>query len=1078
MNLIERAVKRPVAVLSVVLMVVLMGIIALKVIPIQLTPDVRKPLLIVQTKWPGASPAEVEREVTIPQEERLKGLEGLERMESRSRRGRSQIILEFNVNTDRNRSILLVNNRLQQVTGLPEEADEPILRTRDTDDNPIAWFTVETLPGNSRPIRSYGDFVDDIVRDRLERIDGVALVNVYGGNESEIRVIVDPQRLAHYRLTIAELNNALRGTNINLSAGEVDEGKRQYTVRTQSELNTVQRVREVVLRAQKDLVSGRVLRVQVGDVAHVEFGHKKRSARIRNRGKNAIVVNTIRDTGANVIETMKGIRKVVEDLNRDVMPGAGLIMNQVRDDTVYIKYAINLVTQNIWLGGSLAAIILFLFLRSFGATAVVTLAIPVSVIGSFVALAALGRSINVISLAGIAFAVGMVVDAAIVVLENIYRHREMGKSKLEGAVRGAGEVWGAIMASATTTVVVFAPILVMNLIVGQLFRDIAVALSVAVLLSLIVSITVVPALANKLLGDNTQNLTKTRRIPILDGFASGFAALITRFTRKVIQNRALAAIVIICVCGLAGFGTWAFLPKLSYLPSGNQNFILAIANPPPGYNLKTLTDMATKTENMTRRYWAKPGEKPKKCAAWYKRLEIFPPQIKECNLGDVRMERFWFVTRSASTFMGASATDPTRAKELVPIMRRAVFSEPGTFGFAKQRALFGRGFGGSEIIDLDITGPDLESLLALAREGVQTLRRELPSARIRPKPGLELGAPEVRLIPDLLRLADVGLTARDLGLSVDVFNDGLRVTEITRGSKRIDLTLRGLTDEITSTQGVGNLPVVTRTGQILSASSLAKLDVTEGPTQIRHLERIRTVTLQIRPPENIALETAIQKVRQKVINPMIKKGLPPGVRLTMSGTADELNKTWNAMLWNLLIAVAIVYLVMAILFESFVFPLLIMFSVPLATAGGVAGLSILNIYTFQALDMLTLLGFVILVGTVVNNAILLVHQTLHHVRVESMEAYDAIAEATRNRIRPIFMSTLTSVFGMMPLVVIPGAGSELYRGLGSVVLGGLALSAVLTLLIIPPLLSFVTPLLRRQQGTMANENERTLTAKV
>ncbi len=229
------------------------------------------------------------------------------------------------------------------------------------------------------------------------------------------------------------------------------------------------------------------------------------------------------------------------------------------------------------------------------------------------------------------------------------------------------------------------------------------------------------------------------------------------------------------------------------------------------------------------------------------------------------------------------------------------------------------------------------------------------------------------------------------------------------------------------------------------------------------------MTLQIRPPEDIALETAIERVQKNVIDPMTKAGLPPGVRLTMSGTADELNKTWEAMLLNLMIAVAIVYLVMAILFESFTFPLIIMFSVPLATAGGVAGLSILNIYTFQALDMLTLLGFVILIGTVVNNAILLVHQTLHHVRVEAMDAYEAIAEATRNRIRPIFMSTLTSVFGMLPLVAIPGAGSELYRGLGSVVLGGLAFSAVLTLLIIPPLLSFVVPLLRRQQGSMMNE---------
>jgi len=1074
MKLIELAVRRPVAVLSIVLMVILMGWLALTTIPIQMTPDVRKPLLIIQTSWPGASPVEVEREIIIPQEDRLKGLEGLDRMESRSRRGRGQIILEFGPNTDRNRSILLVNNRLQQVTGLPEEADEPILRTRDTDDNPIAWFTVQTAPGNTRPIRSYGDFIDDTVRDRLERVQGVALVNVYGGNESEIRIIVDPRRLAHYRLTVTELNNALRGTSVNISAGEVNEGKREYRVRTQSELNTVERVKDVVLRTQRDAVSGRMYRVRVADVAKVVFGHKRRDARIRNRGENAIVVNTIRDTGANVIETMRGIRKVVDQLNRDTLSGEGLIMNQVRDDTVYIKFAIDLVTQNIWVGGTLAAIILLLFLRSFGATAVISLAIPVSIIGSFVALAGLGRSINVISLAGMAFAVGMVVDAAIVVLENIFRHREMGKSRLEGAVQGAGEVWGAILVSALTTVVVFAPILVMDLVVGQLFRDIAVALSVAVLLSLVVSITVVPSLAYRLIGERSQKRADRRTIWGIDHFARGFVRAITGFSRFTVGNRFFGAIVIIAVCGLAGLGTWKYLPKLSYLPSGNQNFVLAIANPPPGYNLKTLNKMATKVENITRRYWAEPGEKPKQCPAWFTRLAIdsgslWPIKIEKCDQGDVRMERFWFVARSTSTFMGASATDPTRAKALEPIMRRAVFSEPGTFGFARQRSLFGRGFGGSEIIDLDITGPDLEDLLALAREAVGILRVEMPRSegnQIRPKPGLELGAPEIRVIPDLTRLADVGLTARDLGLSIDAFNDGLRVKEVAHGSKRIDLSLMGPNRQVQSTQGIGDLPIVTRTGQILPASSLAKIEVTEGPTQIRHLERVRTVTLQIRPSSKIALEEAIKKVQDKVVAPLVKNGLPPGVRLTMSGTADELNKTWEAMVLNLIIAVLVVYLVMAILFESFVFPLIIMFSVPLATAGGVAGLSILNIWTFQALDMLTLLGFVILIGTVVNNAILLVHQTLHHVRVEGMEAIDAIAEATRNRIRPIFMSTLTSVFGMLPLIVIPGAGSELYRGLGSVVLGGLALSAVLTLLIIPPLLSFTAPLLRRQRGSM------------
>ena len=326
------------------------------------------------------------------------------------------------------------------------------------------------------------------------------------------------------------------------------------------------------------------------------------------------------------------------------------------------------------------------------------------------------------------------------------------------------------------------------------------------------------------------------------------------------------------------------------------------------------------------------------------------------------------------------------------------------------------------------------------------------------------------MVPNLRRLADNGLTARDLGITIDVFNDGMRVSEVTVGAKRIDLTLMGTDRNVTNTQGIASLPVVTGSGRILSVDNLADVSVTEGPNQILHLERQRAVTLQIRPAPEMPLETAIDIVRDKVIAPMRAAGLPEGVAISLSGTADELQNTWQAMVTNLIIAMFVVYLVMAILFESFLYPLIIMFSVPLATAGGVAGLVLLNVFTPQSLDMLTVLGFVILVGTVVNNAILLVHQTLHHIRSEGAVVADAIVEATRNRIRPIFMSTLTSVVGMLPLVVTPGAGSELYRGLGSVVVGGLALSAVLTLLIIPPLLSIVSGLLARERGKfMTNE---------
>ncbi len=1051
MNFIRLAIDRPVAVLSIVIMVVLMGWVALQAIPIQLTPDVRKPLINVRTSWTGAAPAEVEREILNRQEEALKGIKGLEQMQSSARAGRSWINLEFNVNQNMDRAMMLVGNRLNSITGTPDEADEPQLRTRDTDDNPIAWFTVKPRDGNTRNILTYGDFVEDIIQDRLERVQGVALVNVYGGNERELRVIVDPQSMARYGLTIPDIAKALREANANISAGDLDEGKRAYIVRTESELTNLEKVRVVSLRSSVDPVSGRLSRVTVGDIATVEFGYKNPARTIRNLGETAIVVNAVRETGANVIEVVEGIRKVVKELNQGPLARAEIVLEQVYDETVYISSAIDLVRQNIWIGGTMAAILLLLFLRSGRATLVISLAIPVSIIGSFVAMAALGRSINVISLAGLAFAVGMVVDAAIVVLENIYRLRQQGMGAGQAAYRGAIQVWGAILVSATTTVMVFVPVLIMDLEIAQLFRDIAVAISVAVTLSLIVSVTVIPALANRLLGDNIGDSKARMRLPLIDDFAAAFVSGVMRFTHLVITSRVWAVSVVAIVCGITGVVTWLFLPKLEYLPEGNRNLIIGILVPPPGYNLETTTDIAQQMEDSLRKYWVTESGADK-------------------DKGLPLMDRFWFVAHSVRTIIAASAADPSRVRELIPILKRAAFREPGTFGFIRQTSLFGRGFSGSRSINLNIQGPEIEEVLSVARRATRLFQREMPQSegnQIRPRPGLELGAPEVRVIPDLTRLADAGVSARDLGQTVDAFNDGLRVVKVTVDGRRIDLTLKGPERRILQTQGISNLPVVTPGGTILPASSLAHIEVTEGPVEIRHLERERTVTLQISPANHLPLETALDTIRKKIIAPLTAEGLPPDTRFSLTGAADKLAETWAAMVFVLVVALAIVYLVMAILFESFIYPLIIMFSVPLATAGGVFGLVILNWFVFNPLDMLTLLGFVILIGIVVNNSILLVHQTLLHVREDDMAPTDAIIEATRNRIRPIFMSTLTSVFGMLPLVLFPGAGSELYRGLGSVVVGGLALSAMLTLLIIPPLLSLVSAVTEKKRGTAA-----------
>ena len=1098
MNLISNAIERPIAVIAAVLLVVLFGLVALRTIPIQLVPDVNRPVVSITTNWFGAAPAEVEREILNRQEEELAGLEGLESITGSASPGQAKITLEFKIGTDMGRALLLVANRLDRVPRYPDEADQPSLSVGN-DDN-IAWFNIRRAPGNTRPIHEFGDYVNDVIKERIERVPGVGRVNVYGGSEREIQVLVDPYALARYQLSVEQLLRSLSDANISLGAGDIDEGKRRYVVRTEGELTDLEVIRQVLLRG-----GGGGGRVTLGDVAEVRFGYKEPGAAIRMMGSAAIAFNASRQSGANIIETMRGIYQAVDELNASAVPQAELTLLQVYDETVYINSAIELVQQNIWVGGTLAALILILFLRSFRATIVISLAIPVSVVGAFVAMAALGRSINVVSLAGLAFAVGMVVDAAIVVLENIYRHKEAGHSTAKAAFLGAQQVWGAVLVSSLTTVMVFIPILIMELEAGQLFRDIAVAIAVSVMLSLLVSITLIPALSRRLLGDGgslikvggiaklarripprfvpmaaksllkhaasiagkkfrgkigKQAGKKSERfeLPGIDRAARFFASLISAFTARVVRSKIFAFGIVAAVSISATAGAWSLLPKLEYLPEGNRNLLFGVIIPPPGYNLETTNQIARGIEDETRSLWAKskddvaaPGEPP-------------------------RIERFFYVATRARTFLGAVAVTPSRVAELKPILRDPVFREPGTFGFISQPSIFGRGIGGGRKIEIDISGPDLDEVLYTANRAFGTVVQLFPRSEgheWRPQPGLELGAPEVRVIPHRLRLNDSGITARELARTIDAFNDGLRAAQSTVDGRLMDIVVKGREQSVSRTQGIGGLPLVTTEGRVIPASSVADIELTAGPTEIRHRERFRTITLEVRPTATLPLEAAIDTIREQVIAPLEADGLPPGVKLRISGTADKLVETSRAMAVNLALSLVIVFLVMAVLFESFVYPLIIMLSVPVAAAGGVIGLAALNLHTYQALDMLTMLGFVILTGIVVNNAILLVHQTLHHIRRENLGVHDAIRMATQNRIRPIFMSTLTSVFGMLPLVLFPGAGSELYRGLGSVVVGGLSLSAIITLLIVPPMMALlVAPLEERRRARQAAAKRR------
>ena len=423
---------------------------------------------------------------------------------------------------------------------------------------------------------------------------------------------------------------------------------------------------------------------------------------------------------------------------------------------------------------------------------------------------------------------------------------------------------------------VFIPILTMQLEVGQLFRDIAVAISVAVMLSLVVAMTVIPALSKRL-------LTKVRpsgeglKLPLIDRLAGGFSSVVMAFTRSVVRSRAFAFGVAAFVTVGALASAYALLPKLEYLPDGNRNLVFGVIIPPPGYNLATKTEIAKRVEAASQPLWVNDDE------------ETDPD-------GPARIKNFFFVSARGFIFLGAQAEDPQRAGELIDPLSEPVFAEPGTFGFITQPSMFGRGIGGGRTVDLDISGPDLTEVLGVALQAAGLVSGVPPREQghqLRPKPGLELGAPEVRLIPDRIRLADAGVSARTLATTVDAFNDGLRVAEITVGGSRLDLTLLGPKPDGERTQSIASLPVVTSSGQILPASSLARIEVTEGPNEILHLERERTVTLEIRPANDLALESALEILEQDVVGALREGGLPPGVKVNLAGTADQLTQTWG-----------------------------------------------------------------------------------------------------------------------------------------------------------------------------------------
>ena len=1023
MDPIKFSINEPVKIIVGVLIIILFGAIGLNRMPYQLSPSLTVPQITVTTIWSGATPYEIEREIIEEQEKVFKGIPNLVDMESTSSTGQGSITLKFKLGTDLDDALLRVSNKLNEVRSYPQNAERPVINATGAATSPVIWMALKTNEKNPNSIYTYRTYFENEIKQYLERVEGVADLFIGGGTEKEMHVILKPEKLAAYGLTIGTITEILQAENVNVSAGNLDVGRRDYRIRTVAEFQSPEELGNMVILSTGEK------RIHLSDLADISFGYSKLEAAIIHNGTNGIGIGVKPEPGANILDLTDRVETVVTWLNEEKLKQENVYLHWIYDERPYIKGAIKLVQINILIGGTLAILVLLIFLRSVVSTVIVATAIPISVIGSFIMMSALGRSLNVVSLAGISFAVGMLLDSAIVVLENIDRHRKMDKTVFESIYDGTKEVWGAILASSLTTVAVFLPVVFIEEEAGQLFKDIAIAVTCAITISLFVAVSVIPTFSNKLFGIKTNNSLRGNRFTTFGtGLVDKIMYLVDGATRTAATR--IATIVSLTILSIAT--TYFLIPKMEYLPQGNRNFVYGIMVPPPGLSSEERKDIG----NII--------------------FDDLKPYMGHDHNGTAGIKEVFYVGADRFMFLGSISMSDDRPGELVPVVSKTINGIPGMFGVSNQAGIFQTRLGGGRTIDVDVSAKEMDSIVGVAGTLFGMIMKEIPGAQVRPVPSIELLYPEINIIPERDRLRASGMTARELGINLDVLMDGRKIGDFKQeGEKKIDLVLKASDREFTTPEELYRALVSTPKGKVVPVSSLSKLERTTGVTEVRHLERQRTISLQVTPPKTVTLEEAMDRIKDKLVPSLEKQGILQGVMITLSGEADKLTQTRQALQWDFLLAAVIIYLLMAGLFSNFTYPLVVMFTLPIAAVGGFVGLKLVNIFHPQPLDILTMLGFVILIGVVVNNAILIVYQSLNNIRFLCMDYRQAVLESTRTRLRPIYMSTFTSIFGMLPLVIAPGPGSEIYRGIGSVILGGLAISSIFVIFIIPSLLLFV-----------------------
>lgn len=1018
MNLARFSIKRPVTTLMIIAVVLVLGFISFSRLGIDLFPEFSFPVGVVMTQYQGASSHEVENLITKPLEQVLSTMNNVKNIQSLSSEGNSTIIVEFNWGTNMDIATQDIREKIDLIEPyLPSDAKAPMIVKFDPSMMPVMQIALY----GSDDIVQLKKIAEDVIESRLLRIEGVASVGISGGLERQIAISVDPDKLSFYGLSMSQLASKLQMENINLPGGNVNQGKKQYNIRTQAEFEDISEIENMPI----PLPQGGTIPLK--SIAKVEDTYKDISTIARYNGKPSIALTIQKQSGYNTVQVAKKVKSEMAKIAKEIPVEIGYEM--ILDQSDFIEFSINNVKNNAITGGIIAVMVIYLFLQNLRSTLVIGLSIPISIIATFVLVYFSNITLNMMSLGGLALGIGMLVDNSIVVLENIYSHRIKGKDPETAAIWGTNEVAMAITASTLTTVAVFLPIVFVQGMTAQLFKQLALTVTFSLLSSLFVALTIVPLLSSRLMTQiNVAEIfseedSKKGILSLLKKFKDLYVRVEQKYSNLLKWSLTHRKAVIIPLVMLFVI-SMALVPLIGaeFLPHSDAGSISISVKLPYGTNL-----------DETDRF-----------------VSELVDRIKEIPEIEGIMESIG----SAGGMAGLSGSDSSEASitlQLVPLNERQRSAEEVaeeirkiTMDMAgaeiKVRAVSSMDFAGGgslESISIEISGDDLDELDEIARE-VSEIVKATPGAR-EVKTSLDEGKPELVIKIDRDKATMYGLTSAQIAQTINSAISGSVATKYKVGGDEIDVVIKSDKELVDDISKVQDLLIPSATGAFLTLRDVAKVEKSTGPVSIVRQNQARQVTVT-----GTVVGRDIGTVNREIQQKLNELHLPEGYSIKMGGEQEQMMESFSDMLLVFVLAVILVYMVMAAQFESLKHPFVIMFTVPLALIGVVLAL----LLTGHTINIISLIGVIMLAGIVVNNAIVLI-DFINQLRESGMSRNEAIITAGPARLRPILMTTLTTVLGLVPLSLGIGEGGELGAPMAVSVIGGLTFSTLLTLIVIP-----------------------------